>query len=188
MPGVNYRHIVRSKLVEVLASDFAEANEARSLFYGVPPLNISFTYPSRNFIHAFIDPLEFDASTAAIELPGLALYTSEAVDLKTVKNMAFSGFVAGHLDFYLRYRALRDRATASNAITERNATFEPEVLADCVEDSALMVLTSQYARTTFREADFNMTDYKANRDAIEFLGDGFLQRVSLTLGFSVLVR
>lgn len=183
--AANYRQIVRSKLRAVLVAEFNTVNAAAAAGYGVPALDINFDYPSENFLMAQVDALGFEASNAAITPPGLVLYTSSAVDLKRQLNRQFSGEVLGHLDFYLMYRALRDQETAANSITDQQASWEPEVLADCVEDSALTVLRSQASTLLFGAANCNLIGYRCDRDPIQVYGDGFFQRVAITCGFSV---
>lgn len=186
--AANYRQLVRSTLVGVLSASFNSTLSALAVssIYQIPPFVIDFDYGSKNFVQGFIDPLSFEYSVAAIEPPGLVVYTSEAVDEHRMKNAKFSGGVLGHMDFYLQYRSLLDFQTTGNDITELEAQYAPDTMADCVEDAALSVLTSSAG--TFAAANCMLVNYRADRDPIVPLGDGLMQRVALTLGFTVHVR
>lgn len=188
--AVNYRQVIRAGIVAALTARFNSINVAlaNSVTYGVPPLEIDFSENSNNFVQGYLDPIDFEASTAAIQLPGMVLYGVEAVDEKNIKSSKFSGTVVYRIDCYLRYRALRDNETASNSISEVQATRQLEVFADCAEDSMLSTLADPATLTEFSELQFSRTEYKAERDPVDLFGDGFLQRVAFALGFKIHLR
>jgi RNase P/RNase MRP subunit POP5 len=192
--AANYRQVIRGGLVAALTARFNSINVAlaNSLAYGVPPLEIDFSDNSNNFVQGSLDPIDFEASTAAIQLPGMVLYGTEALDEKNVKSMGstyrFSGSVIYQLDLYLQYRALSDTETASNSISEVQATRQLEVFGDCAEDSILSTLTDPATLAAFATLQFSRTDYKSVRDPVKLFGDGFLQRVAFALGFKIHLR
>jgi hypothetical protein len=183
-PAELVRHVVMARLV----ADFATVNTAVAAAYGVPALAIDFSYPSRNFLHGYLDPASFDSSTAAIDLPGMVFYVSECVDQALVKGCRFSGTVVAHLDTYLVYRALRDEATAANTISERLATFDPELLINCAEESLIDTLRSETAASAMGAAGASLVDWRTERDSLDMLGDGVSQRLELVMGFKVHIR
>lgn len=181
--------LVRQAVHARLVADFDTVNQVAAASYGVPSLDIGFSYPSRNFLFGRLDPVDFDASTAAIELPGMTFYVSECVfNPRGAKSHLFTGEVIAHLDTYLVYRAIRDEQQLSNTITERMATFDPELLINCAEESLLHTLRSADAMTSFGNAGCLFTDYKFVREPLDAVGDGISQLLAMTLGFTVHVR
>lgn len=178
----------RQAVMARLSADFAAVNAAVASARGVPPLEIDFAYPSRNFVNAYIDPATFDASTAAIDLPGMCWYVTECADEFAAKGMRFSGSVIAHLDTYLVYRALRDEPTAANTITERLATFDPELLVNAVEESLADTLRSEASMVGLSTAGVSLYGWRTERDPLDLVGDGVAQRLALTMGFKVHIR
>jgi hypothetical protein len=186
--AVRPAELVRQVVMARLVADFATVNAAVAATYGVPALAIDFSYPSRNFLHGYLDPASFDSSTAAIDLPGMVWYVSEVVHEALAKGHRFSGTVVAHLDTYLTYRALRDEATAANTISDRLATFDPELLVNAAEESLLDTLNSEAAMAAMGGAGVSLVGWRAERDVLDMLGDGVSQRLGLLMNFKVHVR
>jgi hypothetical protein len=186
--AVRPAELVRQAVMARLSADFATVNAAVAASYGVPQLAIDFGYPSRNFVHGYLDAAGFDASTAGIDLPGMCFYVSECVHEAAAKDHRFSGTVVAHLDTYLVYRALRDEPTVGNDIGERLATFDPELLVNGAEESILDSLTDPSARAAMAAAGVSLVRYRTERDVLDGLGDGVSQRLGVVMEFKVHVR
>jgi len=147
--------------------------------YGITAFAINWTSSSRNFVQAYLDPEALDVSKVC-EFPAVVLYTAEAVNERRVKYQKFSGQVLAHVDFYLRYRLLKDPQIAGNATPPGTDDFES--IADAVVDAAVETFWDQKA--TLRAAGALWAgEYRIDRDPVQQFGDGQGQRIAITLGF-----
>jgi len=147
--------------------------------YGITSFAIDWTSDSRNFVQAYLDPEMLDVSRVC-EFPAAVLYLAEAVNERREKYRSFSGQVLGHLDFYLRYRLLKDPQTAGNDTPPSNDDYESA--ADAVADAAMESFIDGAA--TLRAAGALWSkEYRIDRDPVQLFGDGHGQRIAITLGF-----
>ena len=124
--------------------------------------------------------LEPDAAeTFFSSFPAAALYTSTSMNERRMKFKVFSGQVLAGIDFWLRYRALKDLQHGGN---EWGGTNNYQKLPNAVEDAILQMLDDQKA--TLRASGYYWNgDYLCERTKVAIAGDGHEQLMTFTLGF-----
>jgi hypothetical protein len=145
--------------------------------YGVPAFEIVWTQPSDNFAQSYIDDSVMEEVSSVRRYPACFIYCGRAEDERRVKGRVFSGTVFVRVAFVLRYRALTDAQDAGNAISGVQSAEDTESMADAVTDAA-----SEALRAGLR----CVYSFSAEPSAVELYGDGYRQRVELTLGIGVL--
>lgn len=168
----NYRKTVRDAVRTVLSAESTGINaSATSTGLLVDWLE------KTNILEGYIDP-EAAEVEKLIELPGLVIYTSEAVNDHVVKGFKFSGQVLAHAEAYLQYRKIkREEIEFTRADAWETRDFETP--ADAMEEALLTAIAAGSA--TFTAAGVRLVGYRVTRDPVQLYGDGWGQRIALTM-------
>lgn len=169
---LNYRETVRNTLRTIL-SDSTSGINAASADTG---LTVDWTGRG-NFLMAYLDP-EAAEIEKLIELPGAVLYTSEAVNDHGIKGHKFSGQVIAHLDIYLRYRPVK-RPETEYELADPWESKDMETVSDDMETAVVSALHAGAA--TFASSGVRMVGFRTVRDPVQLYGDGYGQRVAITI-------
>lgn len=147
--------------------------------YGVPACEIVWTLPSPNLILGTFDP-ELLELVRIEEWPAIVIASEEATKTNGVKYSRFSGEVIITIDGYIRLRAVDDPNAPITAI-DLSGDFEKHV--NCFEDAMTEAL--DLGRPAFQSNGANWTQFQSTRSAVSVFADGYTQRASLTLGFTI---
>lgn len=183
----NFRKVVRSAVHTALShatTGFNAQLAAIASAYGVTAFTLDWSLPSKNVAFSFLEEGDGEETSSLTEYPACLIYCGRAENQWRVKGKKFSGTVAVRVSFILRYRALTDAVTAGNTITHEKAMADTESIADAVNDAALEAIYAGGA--AFQSAGVFYSTYVAEPSPVEPLGDGYRQRVDITLGFEVL--
>jgi hypothetical protein len=179
---MNIRTAIRRATVEMLKDPVRGFNVRMAEAAAVAPyaalkqFSLDFEPGSTNFIQAYYAN-DVDAGSGPLsDFPALVLYTSQAQNERREKGYGFSGTVLLHLDFYLEYRI---RFGEFDGIED----FDTESIADAVEDAVLAIF---HASTAYWPPGVVYDgSYSSARDPIQLNGDGWIQRVPITLALGV---
>jgi hypothetical protein len=151
---------------------------AISMAYGITAFDLEFDIPSENVVYGFLDDEEV-AVSQIIKFPGAVVYTSEAVDERRIINRAFSGFVAAHINIYIRLRALDDPNISYNQ-PDFDGDFEkwPNAISHAI------CAAWREGRSLMASSNILQDGYREDRDPVQSLGDGHVQVVRFTFGLA----
>ena len=123
--SIPIRKAIRDAMLSALSDSSDGFNvklAALEVDYGITAFGIEWDESSENFAQAQLDPENAETFHAFLKFPACMLYTSEAVNLpdEGVKYQTFGGQVLAHVEFLLRYRALKDEQHAGNVFADTN--------------------------------------------------------------------
>jgi len=181
----NFRKLTRDSLVNLALADadtgFNAQLASMATSYGIIPFTLDFGAESANVVYGSIDD-EGVRVSRIFEFPGAVIFTTEAVNERRVRGARFSGFVAAAIAVYLRMRSVEDPNLGAN---QPNLNGDWESLPDAVEDAMHEAL--HQGRGAMSAAGVNFSEYRSDRDLIVETGDGYVQKITFTLGFEVTV-
>lgn len=162
------RDKVRDRLADAILG-FNPVHAARAVTYGVDPITIDFTNPSRNFLQANIDADDVIGSSV-FNYPLMVLYVVSTND-EAHEKTEFSGVTTVVIDVWLSW-------------AEGNVFFDMESWPDSVEDTMISIFND---RTNQDWGTSLLWDsrIKITRHKIEGAADGWRQLISFTLVFEV---
>lgn len=179
---MNYRQKIVDLVLEVLgdpSTGFNAQHAAIESAYNVPTCAIQWDLPSPNLILGTFDP-ELLERVRIEHWPAMVIGTEEATKTDGVKFSKFSGEVIVQIDGYIRLRAI-DNPEAPLTALDLSGDFEKHVNA--FEDALTEAL--QFGKSTFQSNGVNWTQFQSTRSAVSVLADGYTQRASMTLGFTI---
>lgn len=181
----NFRKLTRDSLVNLALADADEGFNAQlaaiAETYGITPFLLDFGAESPNVVYGALDE-EGVRISRIFEFPGAVISTVEAVNERRVRGARFSGFVSASIAIYLRMRVIDDFNIGAN---QPNFGGDWESLPDAVEDAMHEAL--HQGRGAMSAAGVNYSEYRSDRDLITETGDGYMQKITFTLGFEVTV-
>lgn len=182
----NFRKLTRDSLVNLALADAAAGFNAQLAgvagTYGITPFTLDFGAESANVVYGALDEQGVQISRI-FEFPGAVISTVEAVNERRVRGARFSGFISASIAVYLRMRAIDDPNIGAN---QPNFGGDWESLPDAVEDAMHEAL--HQGRGAMSAAGVNYSEYRSDRDLITETGDGYIQKITFTLGFEVTVQ
>jgi hypothetical protein len=179
---MNYRQKIVDLVLTALgdpSTGFNAQYDAKRGDYDLPALAINWTLPSENLILGTFDP-ELLELVRIESWPAIVIATEEATKTNAAKFSRFSGEVILTIDGYIRLRAVDDPSAPITAI-DLSGDFEKHV--NCFEDAMTEAL--DLGRPTFQANGVNWTQFQSTRSAVSVFADGYTQRASLTLGFTI---